>query len=86
MELDQDEPPELVDVEQRDTPSEPPTSAASHLQNLSLSKVPLTIVTGEGSFSSRHDVELKSYKDTWELGRARWSIIFCKSAMERESL
>lgn len=45
MDVDSEEPPTLVEV-QTPQPKETPDSTTAQLQDLSLTKVPLTIVTG----------------------------------------
>lgn len=54
MDIDQDEPPDLVDTDEAVLQSNPPPApdpTATQMQDLSISKVPLTIITG---CSTRH--------------------------------
>ena len=49
MDIDQDEPPDLVDTDESVLQSNPPPApdpTATQMQDLSISKVPLTIITG----------------------------------------
>ena len=46
MELDGEEPPDLVDLESTEPSTAPANVASAQLQDLTLTKVPITIVTG----------------------------------------
>ncbi len=80
MDVDEEDAPALVDVNEvkEIIRNDEATNTVSRLRDLSLAKVPLTIVTGESSKSCRKpqaDLSLISnFKAILAQGRLRWSI------------
>ena len=88
MDIEEEDAPALVDANEVKEISRQhgATSATSQLRNLSLVKVPLTIVTGEWKEPSNPvDVSLISnIQVTLVQGRLRWSTTSLKSSMARK--
>lgn len=78
--MDNEEPPSLVDVDEAPKQAEVVDTTAMQLEDLSLTKVPLTLVTGKPPYTMAGMAKTlgvrtnRNLQATWALGKQRWSI------------